>query len=98
MAVDGTYRVVGEAMGRRAEGTLELKTNGANLEGTVRIGSHQVTLQDGKAKGNTFTAKVQADTPMGNMKAKVSGAVEGDRISGTIKALMVSAKFEGSRI
>lgn len=98
MAVDGTYKIAGDAMGTKLEGTLELKSAGATLAGTARIGSQVIELEDGKASGDTFTGRLAAPTPMGTMKFKVNGTVAGDKISGTLKAMMVSAKFEGSRV
>jgi hypothetical protein len=98
MAVDGTYKISGEAMGTRLEGTLELATEGSKLTGTSRIGSQVVQLKNGKADGDSFTADVTAPTPMGKVKLKMTGKVSGDKISGTLKTMMVNAKYEGTRI
>jgi hypothetical protein len=98
MAVDGTYKISGEAMGTVLEGTLELASSGSKLAGTARIGSQMIELKNGKADGDSFTADVTAPTPMGDVKFKMSGKVAGDKISGRLKTLMVNAKYEGSRI
>ena len=98
MAVDGTYRISGEAMGTVLEGTLELTSTGSKLTGTARVGRQVIELKNGKANGDSFTADVTAPTPMGNVKLKMTGKVSGDKISGTLKTMMVNAKYEGTRV
>ncbi|MBQ9317791.1 MAG: hypothetical protein IJ203_13345 [Atopobiaceae bacterium] len=97
MAVDGTYRVTVEAMGTTGEGTLELKTQGSKLAGTVRAMGMDVALQDGVVKGQTFSGKIEGPTPMGTMAFKVTGEVSGDRISGKLRAGLIGATFSGTR-
>ena len=94
MAVDGTYRVTVEAMGTTGEGTLELKTQGSKLAGTVRAMGMDVA---GVVKGQTFSGKIEGPTPMGTMAFKVTGEVSGDRISGKLRAGLIGATFSGTR-
>lgn len=98
MAVDGTYRIAGEGMGVDLEGTLDMQTSGNSLTGTAHILGRDIAIQNGKVKGDTITATIEAPTPMGHMKFKVNAKVEGEKISGTLKALLVSADFYGKRI
>ena len=98
MAVDGTYRIAGEGMGVQLDGTLDLQTNGSTLTGTAHLLGLDIPVQNGKVSGNTLTATIEAPTPMGNMKFKVNATVDGEKISGTLKALMVSADFYGKRL
>lgn len=98
MAIDGTYKVTGEAKGVAVEGTIEVKTDGDTLTGTAHLRDIEMPLEDGKVNGNDFTCNVVAPTPMGNMKFKVQGTVDGDKVSGTLKALLVKASFSGERI
>ena len=98
MAVDGSYHISGEAMGTKLDGTIAMQTKGDVLTGTATIGSVKIPIENGKAKGDSFTCTINAPTPMGNMRFKVQGTVSGDQISGTLKALLVNAKFQGSRI
>ena len=97
-AIDGTYRIAGEGMGMSLEGTLDMQTSGSSLTGTANILGRDIAIQNGKVNGNTITATIEAPTPMGNMKFKVNAKVEGEKISGTLKALLVSADFYGKRI
>lgn len=98
MAVDGSYRISGDAMGTKLEGVLTLETAGTQLSGSVKIGKQTIELLDPKVKGDTFSCSVMAPTPVGEMKLGLKGTVVGDRISGTVKALLVNAPFEGTRI
>ena len=97
MAVDGTYNVTVEGMGKRAHGTLVLKTNGTTLTGSVEIIGQNVAIQNGKVKGNQVTGTVAATTPIGKLKGNVTATVNGDQIEGKIKALLASATFTGTR-
>ena len=98
MAVDGTYRIAGEGMGVQLDGTLNLQTSGSTLTGTAHLLGRDIPVQNGKVSGNALTATIEAPTPMGNMKFKVNATVDGEKISGTLKALMVSADFYGKRL
>lgn len=98
MAIDGTYRVVVEAMGKKAEGTVEITTSGSKAEGVVHVLGMDVPLQQGKVSGNTVTGIVEASSPMGHAKCKVKATVDGDKVTGTLKAMLVSAKFSGVRV
>ncbi len=98
MAVDGSYRISGDAMGTKLEGVLTLVTKGTQLSGSVKIGKQNIELLDPKVKGDTFSCSVVAPTPLGDMKLGLKGTVAGDRVSGTVKTLLVSAPFTGTRI
>lgn len=98
MAIDGSYRVVVEAMGKKVEGIVEVTTNGSKAEGVVHALGMDVPLQNGKVSGQTVTGVVEGASPIGRLKCKVSATVDGDKVTGTLKSLLVSAKFNGVRI
>lgn len=98
MAIDGKYSVVVEAMGKKADGIVEVKTSGSKVEGVIHALGMDVPLQNGKVNGQTVTGTVEGDSPIGHVKCKVSATVDGDKVTGTLKALLVSAKFSGVRI
>lgn len=97
MAVDGTYNVTVEGLGKRASGRLTLKESGACLTGSVEIAGQTVAIQNGKVKGNQVTGTVAASTPIGKLKGNVTATVNGNTIEGKIKALMASATFHGTK-
>ena len=98
MAVDGTYQVTIEAMGKRAHGTVTVEERGGVLTGNVQALGQTIPIQDGRLKGNAFTGVVEGSTPMGKMRAKVTGEVSGDSISGKLRAGLISASFSGARV
>lgn len=55
-------------------------------------------IGDGVLDGNHFYHTMKMKTPMGNMKIKVDGKLEGDMISGTLKAMMITMPFKGKRM
>ena len=98
MAVEGTYNVTVEAMGKKVAGTLELHVSGNTLTGNVHAAGRTVEVQKGRVNGDSFTGEVEADTPLGHKKASVKGSVSGDTISGELKAGLLKAKFSGTRV
>lgn len=92
-AVDGTWTV--EARGR--EGKLDLRANGNELTGHVSVMGIEADIQDGKLNGSNFTGTIEADGPVGHVKAKLSGTVDGDNLTGTLKVGIVKTKLTGSR-
>lgn len=97
MAIDGTYNVITKAMTGKAEGVLELKTDGDKLTGVVHVMGMDVEIQDGKADGDSFSGFIEGQSPMGKMKMTVNGKVDGDKISGKLKARIGGAVFDGER-
>ncbi|MCB0910139.1 MAG: hypothetical protein KDB60_00805 [Propionibacteriaceae bacterium] len=92
-AVDGTWNV--EARGR--QGVLTLRAEGDVLTGHVSVMGIEADITDGRLNGSAFTGKVEADGPIGRVKATLSGTVEGDALSGTIKVGIVKTKLVGTR-
>lgn len=98
MAIDGTYEVQGKAKGIDLAGTIDVATDGDQLTGVAHIMDSDIPLENGHVSGNDFTCEVSAATPMGNLRFKVAGSVDGDTISGTLKHLLIKAPFRGTRI
>lgn len=98
MAVDGTYKVVAEGLGKKAEGTIVLQEQASQLIGTANLLGQTVALENGKVQGNTVTGTMRAETPMGRLKFNVSATVTGDAIEGTMKALIAKGTFRGTRV
>jgi hypothetical protein len=92
-AVDGTWTV--QARGR--EGTFTFSADGDTLSGHVSVMGIEADLQDGKLNGSNFTGTIEANGPVGHVKAKLSGTVDGDSLTGTLKVGIVKTKLTGSR-
>lgn len=92
-AVDGNWNV--EARGR--QGTLQLQADGNTLHGHVAVVGIEADIQDGQLNGSNFTGTIEADGPVGHVKAKLSGSVDGDTMNGTLKVGIVKTKLTGIR-
>jgi hypothetical protein len=98
MAIDGTYRGTAQSPLGSAECTLTLKANGTRLTGRASALGIESELKNGTVKGNSFACQAEGDGPIGHMVLAIRGVVEGDKVSGTVKAGLVSARFEGTRV
>lgn len=92
-SLDGVWNV--EARGR--QGTITLKVDGDELSGTVDVVGISAKIHDGRVNGSNFSGIVEAESPIGHVKAKLSGSVEGAILSGTIKVGIVKTTLSGSR-
>ena len=98
MAIDGTYKGVAKSMMGSADCELTLKEEaGGALSGSASMMGVTAALQNGTVDGNAFACEVEGDGPLGHMTLKVKGKVDGDRITGTIAAARMKARFEGTR-
>jgi hypothetical protein len=98
MSVDGSYKVVTKSAMGGGEGVFTLATEGETLKGTVEFMGETLELQNGTTSGNDFSATVEGKSPMGPMKLKFNGSVEGDAISGVLTTGLMKIKFSGERI
>ncbi len=92
-AVDGTWNV--EARGQ--QGTFDLHADGDTLTGHIKVMAIEADIQDGTLNGSSFTGIVEADGPVGHVKAKLSGTVDGDSLTGTLKVGIMKTKLTGTR-
>ena len=79
------YLVHGKVMGEEGDSEVDLIVNGDVVTGTVTVMGERVAIEDGIADGNTFKCKSQIPTPMGQMRIKMTGEIENDILTLTIK-------------
>jgi hypothetical protein len=85
MSVDGKYNIVIKSpMGDQKAG-LELKAEGGTLTGTQSGAQGSMAIANGKVDGNNVSWSVAITSPM-PMTLEFGGAVDGDKISGNVKA------------
>jgi hypothetical protein len=70
-------------MGER-QATLSVKTEGSLLKGSQSAEGRSMDIFDGAANGNDVSWKVSITDPM-DMTLEFAGAIEGDRMSGSVK-------------
>ncbi|MBI3677784.1 MAG: hypothetical protein HY243_14340 [Proteobacteria bacterium] len=97
MAVDGKYNItINSPMGAQ-KGTLELKANGGALAGTQSGQQGSMEIANGKVDGNAVSWSISITSPM-PMVLEHSGTVDGNKISGSVKAgAFGSFPFSGER-
>ncbi len=85
MAIDGTWNVrMDTPMGERTS-TLEAKAQGAMLTGMQSAEGNAGPIFDGSITGNAVAWKISITSPM-PMTLEFNGTLEGDTISGQMKA------------
>ena len=96
MSADGTWNVtLNTPMGAQT-GTLELKSNGGSLEGSVNGPQGVAPIEDGTIDGDALAWSVTAQQLA--MKISFSAKVAGDTISGEADlGSFGKATFEGTR-
>lgn len=99
MAIDGTYKLEMALPTGTESGEVTLKTDGNTLSG-VGVGKDgaEMPFDGGTVDGNGFSCTMEASGPTGPMQLDITGIVEGDNISGEMKAAGFAFKFSGSRI
>jgi len=97
MSVDGTWNItVNSPMGPQPS-TLTLKAEGAALTGSQSAQGNTQAIANGKVDGDAVSWSNSITTPF-PMTLEFSGKVEGDKISGSVKAgAFGSFPFSGGR-
>jgi hypothetical protein len=97
MSVDGTYNIVINSPMGAQKITLTLKAEGGTLTGTQAGAQGSMALENGKVDGNNVSWSAKITSPM-PMTLETSGTVDGDKISGNVKAgAFGSFPFSGER-
>ena len=97
MSADGTWNTTMNTPMGAQNGTMELKTDGASLSGTLTSPQGTIELEDGTMDGDALTWKAAITTPMA-MTLEFSATVDGDNMSGDVKlGAFGNATFTGTR-
>ncbi len=97
MSVDGAWNItVNSPMGPQPS-TLTIKAEGGALTGSQSAQGNTQPIANGKVDGDTVTWSNSITTPF-PMNLEFTGKVEGDKISGSVKAgAFGSFPFSGDR-
>ncbi|GHU85182.1 hypothetical protein FACS189473_3940 [Spirochaetia bacterium] len=98
MAIDGTYKIIAKAPMGNQDGTLVYKTEGGVLTGSITVFGTSYPIEDGKLEGTDFEYIVKFKNPMGSTKTTITGTVDGDTITGKMKAMMLTMNFSGTKV
>lgn len=97
MSVSGAYRVRVKTPLGVQEGRLILLAEGDLLKGTIESSAGNFEITDGKVRGNVVEFATRIKTPLGFLKATVTGTVDCDRFSGVAKLAVGTAEIDGIR-
>lgn len=97
MNIDGDYKLTLKTPVGVQEGSMTLKTDGASLSGTLANDRGTSEFSGGTASGGTVEFETRIPTPIGRMKAHVTGSISGDRFNGDAKLPLGSAHIVGVR-
>lgn len=98
MNLNGTYKLILKTPMGAQEGKMTLKAEGAALSGTLENDLGSTAFTGGTIDGNEVAFDTRVPTPIGPLKAHVTGAVDGDRFTGDAKLPLGSAHIEGERL
>jgi hypothetical protein len=98
MSVAGKFAIVVDSPIGQQEGFLDYAVDGDMLTGSASALGETAEISDGKVDGDTFSHKIKTKTSVGKVKMQVSGAVDGDAISGEFKIAFGSMPFTGTRV
>ena len=98
MSVDGTYNIViNSPMGAQKVELVLKDEGGGKLSGSQKGAQGSMDIADGKVDGNTVSWSANITSPM-PMKLETTGTVDGNKISGNVKAgAFGSFPFSGER-
>jgi hypothetical protein len=98
MTAAGKWEIVINSPMGAQKATLDLGTDGASLTGTQTAAQGSGPLENGKVDGNTVSWSAKISSPM-PLTLDFTGTVEGDKMSGSVKAGAFGAfPFTGNRL
>ncbi|MEC3861407.1 hypothetical protein VK792_08940 [Mesobacterium sp. TK19101] len=98
MRIDGQYKLSLKTPVGEQQGMMSLKTDGTTLSGNLQNTKGEVAFSGGSVQGNQIAFDTRIPTPIGKLKAHVTGQVSGTHFSGLAKLPLGSAQIEGDRI
>ena len=97
MTVAGTYDIVSKTPMGDQKGQFTVNVSGDSFTGKVTNPMSEMEVQNGKVEGSKLTWTMDMKVPM-PMTLKCEATVDGDAISGTIKAgVFGSMEMKGTR-
>jgi hypothetical protein len=98
MSVDGTWKLAMKTPIGERKATLTMSSAGGALTGKMTNEEGNSTdILEGKASGNNVSFKAAVKSPM-PLTLEFAGAVDGDKISGTVNASGIGSwAFSGAR-
>lgn len=97
MAIAGTYDVTVQTPLGLQVGSLLLRVADGTLSGTLESPKGESEFAGGTVMGNEIQFTARIHTPVGRIKARITGTVDGDKFIGEAKLPLGTAQIEGER-
>ena len=97
MSVAGTYAVEVKTPVGVQEGSLTLRVVNGALEGSLSNAQGATEFAGGSVGDNEVSFATRIRTPMGKLKAQVTGTVDGDTFTGRARLPLGTAEIHGTR-
>lgn len=98
MLVDGHYELFLHTPLGEQKGTMVLESDGDVLSGTLTNPHGASEFSGGTVDGERVEFDTRIPTPIGRLKAHVTGKVEGQRFTGDAKLPLGTARLEGDKV
>ncbi|MCB2177470.1 MAG: hypothetical protein KQH57_16800 [Actinomycetales bacterium] len=98
MPTTGSYDLTVDTPFGAQHGRLDLDLTTDRLTGRLATASGTSELDDGSVDGDAFTFTTRLRTPMGRMKATVTGTVDGDTLTASARLPLGRAAIHGTRV
>lgn len=96
--VNGTYEInVHTPMGVE-QGILMLSVENGELSGTITNKKGTTEFNGGTVSNNTIQFDSKIKTPVGKLKARITGTIENGIFTGSAKLPLGTAKIDGKRV
>lgn len=79
-------------------GTLKLFVSNGLLAGTITNQKGNSEFSGGTVSNNEIQFDTKIKTPLGRLRAKITGTIENDILIGTAKLPLGTAKIEGMKV
>lgn len=97
MSIAGTFDITAKTPVGEQLGVFVFVVEGERLAGSLATPKGTVDLTDGKIIGNKLDFFTKIPTPMGKMKAHITGTIEGNQLTAVAKLQLGSAQIHGIR-
>jgi hypothetical protein len=97
MNIDGHYQLTLDTPMGKQDGTMTLKTDGTSLSGALANAKGSTEFSGGTVDGDEVAFDTRIPTPIGRLKAHVTGRVEDDHFTGDAKLPLGSVQIDGTR-
>ncbi len=98
MSIDGNYKLTLDTPLGAQEGRMSLKADGTSLSGSLVNARGTTEFSGGIVNGEDIEFDTRIPTPIGRLKAHVTGKVEGGHFSGEAKLPLGRAHIEGDQV